>query len=145
MVLLFGAETWVLTKRMEKALEIFQSRVARRLTGNQPLINKDRIWDYPPLVEALGGAGIEGIQKSITRRQNTVLQYIATRQILDLCERATRRQGARVYRRWWEQAGIDLESARTWAAESTTRSKTELEEVSDREPNGVAGGEDESQ
>ena len=32
-VLLFGAETWVLTQRMEKELDRFQSRVARRLTG----------------------------------------------------------------------------------------------------------------
>ena len=32
-VLLFGAESWVLTKRMESALDAFQGRVARRLTG----------------------------------------------------------------------------------------------------------------
>ena len=35
-VLLFGAETWVLTQSMEKALDSFQSRVARRLTRKQP-------------------------------------------------------------------------------------------------------------
>ena len=35
-VLLFGAETWVLTKKMESALYAFQGRVARRLTGRQP-------------------------------------------------------------------------------------------------------------
>ena len=35
-VLLFGSETWVLTARMEKALDSFQSRVARKLTGRQP-------------------------------------------------------------------------------------------------------------
>ena len=37
-VLLFGAEKWVLTLRMERALGIFQHRVARRLTGRQPRI-----------------------------------------------------------------------------------------------------------
>ena len=47
-----------------------------------------------------GGAGLEGIRKSVTKRQNMVAQYIATRPILDLCERATRRPGARVYRQW---------------------------------------------
>ena len=62
-MLLFGAETWILTLRMEKALDGFQYRVARRLNGKQPWRNKDGIWDYPPLVEALGGAGLEGIQK----------------------------------------------------------------------------------
>ena len=35
-VLLFGAETWVLTKKMESALDAFQGRVERRLTGRQP-------------------------------------------------------------------------------------------------------------
>ena len=32
-VLLFGAETWVLTQRMERSLDSFQSRVVRRLIG----------------------------------------------------------------------------------------------------------------
>ena len=35
-VLLFGAETWVLTKKTESALDAFQGRVARRLTGRKP-------------------------------------------------------------------------------------------------------------
>ena len=67
-VLIFGAETWVLTKRTEKALDSFQSRVARRLTGNQPWRKKDGIWDYPPLAEALRKAELEGIRKYITQR-----------------------------------------------------------------------------
>ena len=37
-VLLFGAETWLITPRMEQALDSFQHRVARRLTGRQPKI-----------------------------------------------------------------------------------------------------------
>ena len=35
-ILLFGLETWVLTARMEKALDSFQLRVARKITGRQP-------------------------------------------------------------------------------------------------------------
>ena len=54
-------------------------------------------------------AGVEGIRKSITRRQNTVAQYIVTQPILDLCERFTWRPRAMVSRRWWDQADIDLE------------------------------------
>ena len=60
-LLIFGAETWVLTQRMEKALDSFQSRVARRLTGKQPRQKTDGSWDYPPLAEVLGEAGLEGI------------------------------------------------------------------------------------
>ena len=144
--LIFGTETWVLTPRTEKALASFQSRVTRKITGRQPRIKKDGIWDYPPLAGALRKTGMVGIWTSITRRQNTVAQYIATRPILDLCERDTRRPGAWVYQSWWEKAWIDLEGARKQAAESTTRLETESEEESDGEPNEVAGGgEEESQ
>ena len=101
---------------MEKALDSFQSMVVRRLTRNQLRQKTDESWDYPPLAEVLGEAGLEGIWKSITRRQNKVAQYIATRPILYLCEQAMRRTGVRVSGRLWEQAGIDLEGANKRAA-----------------------------
>ena len=40
-VLLYGAETWVLTKKMESALDAFQGRAARNLTGRQPRHRRD--------------------------------------------------------------------------------------------------------
>ena len=95
-VLLFGADTWFPNPLMEKALESFQSRVVRNITGRQPRQKKDGSWDYPPLAGALREAGMVGIRMSITRRQNTVAQYISTRTILDLCEKSTWNPGARV-------------------------------------------------
>ena len=35
-VLLFGADTWVIIPRMERALSSFEHRVARRIAGRQP-------------------------------------------------------------------------------------------------------------
>ena len=93
----------------------------------------------------MGEVGFEGIRKSVTRRQNTFTQYIATRPILDLCERATRRPGARVSWRWWEQTGIDLEGAKKQAAETTTIPESESEEGSDEKANEDSDGEEESQ
>ena len=84
-----------------------------------------------------------GIRTSILRRQNTVAQYIATQPILDLCEQATRRPGARVSWRWWEQTGIDLERAQKQADVSAAEAETESEEESDRAVGG--GGEEDSQ
>ena len=95
-VLLFGVETWVLIPRMERALDIFHHRVVQYITGRQPRIRGGGSWEYLPLVEAMGEAGFEGIRKSVTRRQNTVAQYIATRTMMDLFERVTWRPGARV-------------------------------------------------
>ena len=53
--------------------------------------------------------GFEVIRKYITRSQNMVTQYIATRPIIDVYERSNRRLGTRVAQRWWEQVGLDLE------------------------------------
>ena len=94
-------------------------------------------------------AGFGEIRKAITRSQNTVAQYIATRLILNLCDRATQREGARVSRRWWDQKGIDLKTAKERAAESlATDSESELEVESEAEVEVEAepevGGEDRS-
>ena len=67
-VLLFGSETWVLTARMEKALDTFQARVARKLTGRKPQHRIDGTWYYPSLAGAMKEAGIVRIRTSILRR-----------------------------------------------------------------------------
>ena len=93
----------------------------------------------------MGEAGFEGIRKSVTQRQNTVTQYIAMQLILDLCERATWRPGARVSWRWWEQEGINLEGAKKRAAETTMILEWKSEEEVDVELNEDSGREEESQ
>ena len=100
-VLLFGAETWVLTKRMEAALDAFQGRVARRLTGRMPRRGRDGKWLYLPLVGATKEAGIVIARTSVLRRQNTVAQFVAMRPILGICEGTEWRGGAWVPQRWW--------------------------------------------
>ena len=60
-VLLFRAESWVLTKRMESALDAFQGRVARQLTVRLPRRGRDGKWVYPPPGGgSQGGGGHEG-------------------------------------------------------------------------------------
>ena len=46
-----------------------------------------------------------------------VVQYIATRPILDLCKETVRVPGTWVVKIWWEQEGLDLEGARAEEAE----------------------------
>ena len=92
-VLLFGVESWVLTKRMESPLDAFQGRVAWRLTGLLPHCGRDGKWVYPPLTGVLKEAGVVRDRKSVLRRQNTVAHFIETRPILGLCEVAKRRSG----------------------------------------------------
>ena len=99
-------------KKIEKALEAFQGRISRKLTGRHPRRRRDGEWYYPSLAGAVKEAVFVRIQTSILRRQNMVAQFIATRPILDLCEKAKRRPGAQVPGRWWEQTGIDCKGAR---------------------------------
>ena len=56
-------------------------------------------------------AGFTDVRTSITKRQNTDAQCIATRPLLDLYKETTHRGGARVTMRWWDQKGIDWEKA----------------------------------
>ena len=84
-VLLFKAETWVLTRKMESALDAFQGRVARKLTGRHPRRGRDGRWFYPSLAGEMKEAGIVRIRKSVLRRRNMVTEFIATRPILGLC------------------------------------------------------------
>ena len=79
-------------------------------------------------------AGLTDIRTSIHRRQNTVAQYIATRPLLDLCEGAKHREGARVTLRWWDQLGIYWEKAKP--------RETETESVSDSDPGSDTEGEE---
>ena len=51
-VLLFGAETWVLTPRIERALESFMHRATRRITGRQPR----KGWDGNGIIPLCRGA-----------------------------------------------------------------------------------------
>ena len=97
---------------MEAALDAFQGRVARRLTGRMPRRGRDGQWLYLPLTGATKVAGIVRARTSVLRRQNTVAQFIATRPILGLCEGMEQRGGTRVPQRWWEQPGIDWRLAR---------------------------------
>ena len=143
-VLLFGVETWVLTKKMESALDTFQGRVASRLTGQQNRRGRDGKWFYPSLMGALKEAVVMRIRTSILRRHNTVAQFIATRPILGMCEVTERRQGTRLPRRWWEQTGIDWKAAMEAAAAKNGEDEamTEAPELTglDSEPETTAQG-----
>ena len=59
------------------------------------------------------GAGFQEVKTYISRRQNIVTQFIATRPIIYLCLSATWRQGSSVAKRCWKQDELDLEGMRT--------------------------------
>ena len=65
-------------------------------------------WVDPLLDTAMSEVGLEKTKTYILFYQNTDAQYIATRQILELCLAAAQRPGVRVTRCWWVQASLNF-------------------------------------
>ena len=77
-----------------------------------PKRQPDGTWLYPPIGAALTMVGLEEIGVYISRRQNTVAQYIANHLIMDLCLAAEQNPGMRLSRQWWEQPALDITGIR---------------------------------
>ena len=75
----------------------------------------DGVWLYFPLEDTIAEAGLWELETYVSRRQNTVVQFIATGTIMDLYLEAERRPGSRVEKRWWGKYRLDLEGMRTAA------------------------------
>ena len=77
--------------------------------------------------------GLEEVETYVVRRQNTVVQYIVTSTILELCLAEEQRPGARVTRNWWDQTVINSgqesvrEAERTWGLEAERERENESE------------------
>ena len=95
---------------------MFQTQVERRLIGQLPRRTTDRTWRYTSSAAAREASGFLKMEEYVRRRQNTVVQYISTRALLELCEGLERDPGARFGIRWWEQEVIDLAGAREESA-----------------------------
>ena len=92
-VLLFEYNTWVLTPRLEKNLEVFHYRAVRQIAGMAPKHQQDGTWVYTPIEEALEMVGMEEIGVYIASHHRTVTQYIATHNIMNLCLEEKRNTG----------------------------------------------------
>ena len=53
----------------------------------------------------------------VSRRQNTVAQFIATRPMIDLCLATKRRLGSRLSKQWYDQDILYLEGMKVAAQE----------------------------
>ena len=107
-VLLYGSESWVLTKKMLQTLRSFHHRCARYITNRH--IKQDMEtgeWSYPNTKATLEEAGLWTIEEYIERRRNTVMNYVKERAIYRKCKNS--RPAALSSRKvtWWEQNSIN--------------------------------------
>ena len=78
-VLLYGAETWNVTRGMLSVLDSFHNRMARALTGRKPVyVAETEEWIYPPTGNAMEEAGLWSMETYLQRRRRYLVEYIAT-------------------------------------------------------------------
>ena len=82
---------------------------------------------YLPIGAALAMVGLYYIGVYISRRHNTVPQYISTRPIMDLCLAAEQKPLMRLFRRWWEQLNLDIIRIRSVQSDTEEEGETEGE------------------
>ena len=108
-VLLYGAETWVLTDPLIRRLDAFHHGVARQITGRRArFCRATSEWLATPIAEVLQQAGLETMEVYIHRRQRKAIEYISTRPIYMAATTAPVRRGSSTRRKfWWMTLGDD--------------------------------------
>jgi hypothetical protein len=78
-ILLYGSETWVVTKRIEDLLTSFHNRCAR--TIGKTFIRKtgDDEWVYPSVAETLRKAHLRPLSHYLTKRRANFRNYVISR------------------------------------------------------------------
>jgi len=105
-VLLYGSETWVISKPILTALDGFHHRCARSITKRhfRYFPEEDR-WEHPPVTATLEAAGLFNIEKYLARRLRYLLEYAKDRPLVQECLDLHSGDGAasasRVF--WWDR------------------------------------------
>ena len=104
-VLLYGCESWDVTDgMMAVVLRGFHHSVARRITGKVGRLQPNGTWVYPDIAEALAECGLFSMFEYVRRRQQRMVQHIATRPMQDLIPAVEDTNGSRL--RWWCQPTV---------------------------------------
>ena len=85
-ILLYGSETWVISKQMLRMLRSFHRRCARFITGKHIWQDKEGNWHHPSSKEVLEMAGLKEIEIYIEQRKSTLMKYANERPIYKICK-----------------------------------------------------------
>ncbi len=103
-VLLYGSETWNLTKAALARLEGFHIRAAYRMAvTHKPRRGPGQAWIYPRSTDVLNECGMGTIAHYIGIRRNTILKYLVNCPIYEACKAGERKRGSAPRQWWWEQ------------------------------------------
>jgi hypothetical protein len=88
-VLLYGSETWVVSKQMMKILRSFHRRCSRYIMGKHIWQDSNGEWHQPSSKEVLEGAGLKTVEEYIEQRKITLMHFVKGRPIYHECLSST--------------------------------------------------------
>ena len=88
-VLLYGSETWTISKQMMKILRSFHRRCGRFIMGKHIWQDSNGEWHQPNSKEVLEGAGLKTVEEYIEQRKNTLMNFAKERPIYQKCLTST--------------------------------------------------------
>ncbi len=108
-VLLYGSETWNLTKTVLARLEGFHIRAAFRMARlHKPRKGLFGNWIYPSTKDVLEECGLHSMKEYINTRRATIAMYVVNQPILRECQVGERIRGS-MPRRWWSEQELSLD------------------------------------
>ena len=103
-ILIYGSETWNLTKATLARLEGFHIRAAYKMAWvHRPTKGAHGLWQYPKSSDMLEECGMRPIVEYILVRRQTIAVYVADHPILEACRQGNRQRGSMPRQWWWEQ------------------------------------------
>jgi hypothetical protein len=101
-VLLYGAESWVITKSKMVQVRSFHRRCARHITRTHIRQDEDGTWIYPSSEGVLEEAGLCTIEEYIQKRRDTVEAFAKNRPLYEACKDSIPLK-SRNHAVWWKQ------------------------------------------
>ena len=104
-VLLYGADSWVITKDDWRRLRNFHHRAVRFMTNSHIQKQDDDTWVYPDHEELRNKCDLEPIEVYIERRRGTLRKYLET-ECRDLLTSVRECRPPALHSRkllWWKQ------------------------------------------
>ena len=104
-VLLYGADSWTMTRRDMERMESFHKRAVRYMTGKHIRKGRDDKWEYPDHEKLLKECQLFPIDIYIQRRRGTLREYFMNyrRELLEEAMKKKRHCHAAHKVLWWEQ------------------------------------------
>ena len=103
-VLLYGSETWNLTKSAMARLEGFHIQAGYQMAEeHKPRRGSNQAWKPPRSKDVINECGMGTIAHYIGVRRKTIPEYVVNRLIYEMCRAGVRGRGLALRQWWWEQ------------------------------------------